>query len=131
MAVVSSTYSADDWRRLGRLVKRRRELLGLRQEDVAEAAEIAVGTVRNVETGNRARGVNLGGISRALGWEEQSCHLILEGGDPIIAEPVEDEPDDPDALHVSRPAGIPEAQWEDMKRVLIANLEAMLRMRGN
>lgn len=120
-----ASYSDEAWRGLGDAIKRRRVALGMTQEDLAETAIVAVGTIRNLEKGRRVRHLTLPKITRALGWAEDSYVLVLEGGVPIIEEPGETD----DALRVERPAGLTDDEWARISDDLIADLQHYLRTR--
>lgn len=116
--------TGDDWVRLGDAVRDRRVELGMTQEDLADAAGIATGTVRNLENGNRVRDLTLPKINRALGWTEGSYKLVFDGQPPRIAEP-EAEPDD--ALHLPRPADVSPEAWAQIVSKLMDDLAYYLR----
>ncbi|MBS2550463.1 hypothetical protein KGQ19_26690 [Catenulispora sp. NL8] len=70
--------------RLGVAVRRRRAVKEWFQRDLAAAAKVSVGTVRNVEQGKGASDLILAQLERALGWVTGSAARILDGGDPEL-----------------------------------------------
>jgi transcriptional regulator with XRE-family HTH domain len=73
--------SRDDWTRLGRLARERREALRLSQG----AAGVSASTWRKVEHAVEPpyRRATLLAIAAALRWAPESIDLILAGGDPV------------------------------------------------
>ena len=123
-----TNHSPEAWKRLGEQIRRWRVRRGLTQQQLAEAAGVAVGTVRNLENGQRARMLTLPAISRALGWIEDSYVLVLEGGDPLVEDGVTEVPPD-DALRVERPDGLTDDEWSEIKGRFIDDLQFWLRYR--
>lgn len=117
-------YTAGDWTRLGDAIRRRRVSLRMTQEQLAEAANVSVNTIRNLEQGKRARQLTLPPINAALGWVEDSYILVLDGGVPVVEDPP--EPAD-DALHLPRPAGVGPDEWADITEKLVRDLDYYLR----
>ncbi len=85
-----------DWVRLGRHISRARVARGWNtSKSMADAIGISDRTLRDFENAKRdnmtpslrAR------IEPALGWEIGSIDVILAGGDPILAQPLEPQPD--------------------------------------
>lgn len=117
--------SGEDWLRLGEAVRDRRVELGMTQDDLADEAGIATGTVRNLEKGNRVRDLMLPKINRALGWDEGSYKRVLdEGLPPTVAELVA-EPDD--SLRLPRPADVSPQAWAEITEKLMEDLAYYLR----
>ncbi|MFB7605252.1 hypothetical protein [Streptomyces gardneri] len=65
--------------RLGRLVQARRDELALPLRAAAESAELAVNTLRRVESGLPVRSVSYAKVDRALSWAPGSSMAILGG----------------------------------------------------
>ena len=122
-----TSYSAQAWLRLGEAVRRRRVGLGKTLEQLADEAECSVNTIRNLEQGKRSRHLTLPKVNRALGWVEDSYILILEGGMPVVEEPISEQSD---ALHLERPEGLSDDEWAEIREKMIADLEFWLRRRG-
>lgn len=116
--------SGEDWLRLGEAVRDRRVELGMTQDDLADTAKVATGTVRNLENGNRVRDLTLPKINRALGWTEGSYKLVLGGQPAEIAEP-DEEPSD--ALHLPRPSDVSPEAWAEIVAKLMDDLAYYLR----
>lgn len=73
----------EDWERLGRSIAARRGAMRCTQTELAEAAEVTVKTINNLENG-RARGMRAttrSSLEVALGWTEGSIMRVLYGGD--------------------------------------------------
>jgi transcriptional regulator with XRE-family HTH domain len=71
--------------RLGAVVRRRREKLGMSVPVAAQAAKIDRETWRNLEAGKRMpRGYNRTRIERTLGWAHGGIEAILDGGEPAL-----------------------------------------------
>ncbi|MGW0032094.1 hypothetical protein ACWDXD_19990 [Streptomyces sp. NPDC003314] len=90
---MSETDSETPEARLGRLVHARRMELDLSLRAAAESADIAVNTLRRVESGLPVRAVNYAKIDRALSWASGSSMAVLGGAHhPIEVEatPVDD-----------------------------------------
>lgn len=122
-----SKYSAQAWANLGVRIRMRRTARGLTQDDLADAAEVSVNTIGNLESGKRGRLLTLPKIARALGWTEDSCIFILDGKEPELAAPEAED----DALHIPRPDGISDADWLAITEKLHADVEFWLRTRGH
>lgn len=121
-----ASYSDEAWRGLGDAIRRRRVALGMTQDELAEAAVVAVGTIRNLEKGRKVRHLTLPKITRALGWVNDSYILVLEGGPPILEEP---EAEQDDALRLERPQNISDEEWEQISADLVADFQHYLRTR--
>lgn len=76
--------------RLGALVHQRRAELKLGVEPAAAAAGISKDTWKRVEAGQKVWDRSFAGIETALGWEAGTCRGILEGLDPVPADPTPD-----------------------------------------
>lgn len=139
-----TSFTPEAWTRLGDAIKRRRIARGLTQEQLADKAECAPGTIRNLERGKRGRLLTLPRIARALGWTEDSYLLVLEGGEPVD-EVTPTPPQQNDALRIDRPADMPPEhwdllraradamspdEWDALKSKMISDLELWLRYRG-
>lgn len=76
--------------RFGRVVKERREELGMSQSELAGTLNVAEGTVSAIEQGRRIRGVagrTQAALDRALGWAPGSSHEVLGGGVATVLRP--------------------------------------------
>lgn len=75
-----------DWHRLGDAVRRRRERLGLTQQEVAGRGGPSTATMRQIEgalaDGYRAK--TLYALDEALGWFRGTCLSIFEGEYPSM-----------------------------------------------
>lgn len=120
-----AAWSAGALTRLGEIVRDRQVELRMTQDDLAEAAGVAVGTVTNLEAGRRIRDLNLGKINDALGWTKGSYRLVLDGGEAVIVE----SPND-DALHLPRPGNVSPQAWSEITEKLLADLDYYLRHQG-
>ncbi|MFD8545559.1 hypothetical protein [Streptomyces sp. NPDC059649] len=54
--------------------------------DVAKAADITINTFMKVEDAKPVRDLTYGKIETVLQWAPGSCHEVLRGGDPTVAE---------------------------------------------
>jgi transcriptional regulator with XRE-family HTH domain len=86
-----------DLERVGELVRTRRGVLGLTQQQLAEKAGIDTGTISSLELGqtwpwakNRSR------IDQALGWRPGSLEEVRHGGEPTLV----DEPQQVSARYI-------------------------------
>lgn len=73
------------WTRLGQAFAAARKARGLRQEDLAEAAGVSLGSVQNAEAGIAPKArmpQTIYPIAKALGWPEGAIDNILSGGAP-------------------------------------------------
>lgn len=78
----------ENWERLGRFVKERREKMGLTQLDVQKAGGPSAAKQREIENG-RTDVLSLSkrrDLERALGWTAGSIDAALKGGDPDPAD---------------------------------------------
>lgn len=70
----------DDYRALGRAAKRRREQLGITQEQMQDHGGPSPASVRNIEKGvARPRGRTMLELDRALGWKPGTSEAIVAG----------------------------------------------------
>lgn len=74
---------SDETRRLGELVRDRREALDLTQRDAEIAAKVSHQTWWQVENGRGASPRTLRAVDRALRWRTGSAQDVLKGGDPV------------------------------------------------
>jgi hypothetical protein len=82
-----------DYERLATLARRRRAELGLALNDVnAKAGGLSNRTWQRVEKGLPIRETNYVKVDNLLRWAPGSCLKILDGGDPVPVEDVEDAP---------------------------------------
>lgn len=121
-----TSYGADAWKRLGEAIRRRRAMLGMTQEDLADAADLSPGTVRNIEQGRRPRELSLPKINAALGWTDDSYVRVLEGGTPEVADLPAQRPDQ---FKLDRPERISDAEWAELQAELAREAEKFLRWR--
>ncbi|MFC8583501.1 helix-turn-helix domain-containing protein [Streptomyces sp. NPDC057217] len=73
------------WARLGQALANTRQARGLRQEDVAEQADVSLKSVQSAEAGvvPKARmPYTVPAIARALGWPDGAVDTVLDGGAP-------------------------------------------------
>lgn len=124
-----ASFTDEDWLRLAEKIRRRRTALRMKQSDLAEAAELSVNTVVNIEKGNRARPLTLPAICHALGWTDDSAIRILDGLDPVEAEATE-QPPKIDAVFYERPASLSGTDWAELKARLDADYELFKRLGG-
>jgi transcriptional regulator with XRE-family HTH domain len=93
-----------DWKRLAGAIRQAREAAGMTQIDLAGRADIASGSVQNLESGRERSRIpqSLAKVEQALGWEPGSGVAILRGtvSRPrrIGEEPAEDPPRSPSGL---------------------------------
>lgn len=121
-----ASYSAEDWQRLGDLVRRRRAVLDMTQDDLADSAGVAPGTIRNIEQGKQTRELTLPKICRALGWLPESYTLILIGGEPMEEE--RPEPPPTTLVFPPRPDGISDDDWAELQSDVTRDYERALRL---
>lgn len=89
--VAMSTFSDEARQRLAELARRRRTELGLALNDAnAKAAGTSKGTWQRVERGQAIRDTNYKKIDRLLQWAPRSCLDVLDGGDPVPVQDMED-----------------------------------------
>lgn len=79
------------WKRLGKLVARRRGQLRLTQAKAAARAEISESTWRALERGDEGkyRALTKFAIADALGWRDDALDVVLAGGEPPLADATE------------------------------------------
>lgn len=72
-----------DLKEVGGLVANRRGELGLTQQELADAAEVAVGTVVALESGRRwPQAANRSALEKALRWSNGDLMRVKRGGQP-------------------------------------------------
>jgi DNA-binding XRE family transcriptional regulator len=77
------------WKRLGRLLRDAREKAGLTRGEFAEVAGVSPKAVYNAEKGEvpkKQQPPTLVKIAIGHGWKPESIGLVLEGGEPVLAE---------------------------------------------
>ena len=84
---------ARDLERLGRAVAVRRTALKLGVETAARAAGMSKDTWKRVERGLPVRDTSYSSVERALHWAPGGCMRVADGGEPIISEPSDADPD--------------------------------------
>lgn len=73
---------AREWQRLALRIRRRRVDLDVSQQALADAANVSLRTIANLEAGQPAKERTLARIERALRWIPGSVDTILDGGEP-------------------------------------------------
>lgn len=70
-----------DWKRLADAIRKAREAAGMTQTDLAQRADIATGSVQNLESGRPRTRMpqSLAKIEEVLGWEPGSGIAIVRG----------------------------------------------------
>jgi transcriptional regulator with XRE-family HTH domain len=73
-----------NWQRLAIAIKRRRNELGLTQVDLAAAAKVSHGSIKNLESGEgfNRHPPSLAPVEEALGWAAGSAYAIMRGEEP-------------------------------------------------
>lgn len=89
----------DRRRRLGKLVRRRRESMELTVGDVYERTGLSPTTLKRIEDGLAVRGLSYSRLEPGLIWPKGACRTYLDGGDepPMGAAdpaPLDSEPGD-------------------------------------
>jgi DNA-binding XRE family transcriptional regulator len=82
-------WSPEDWVRLGTALRIARQHGGLSQVEVAERAEVSLGSVQTAEAGKPPRTrmpYTLAPIARTLGWPAGAVEAVLNGDAPPPAE---------------------------------------------
>ncbi|MGW0583583.1 hypothetical protein ACWD25_48515 [Streptomyces sp. NPDC002920] len=80
-----------DYERLATLARRRRAQLGLALNDTnAKAGGLSNRTWQRVEKGQEIRETNYVKVDGLLKWAPGSCLRVLDGGEPVAVEDVED-----------------------------------------
>lgn len=114
---------SEDWARLGAYVVSRRTELGHdRQQDLADAAGVAVRTIGALERGERVRASTVAKIERALDWLPGSASTVLHGGEPDTKDANAEE------LHFDDPAEV--AIWNLAELDRATRLDLILHLRG-
>jgi hypothetical protein len=81
-----------DLERLASRVQQRRLDLRLGIEPAAKLAEMSKDTWKRVEAGLSVRTTSYTGIETALQWAPRSCQRIIDGQEPVIADPSDEVP---------------------------------------
>ncbi|MBS2531973.1 helix-turn-helix domain-containing protein [Catenulispora sp. NF23] len=110
--------------RLGDAVRQRRTAKEWYQRDLAAAAKVSIGTVRNIEQGKGASGLILAQLERALGWITGSAAQILDGGDPEL---IRDEPASYVSSRTGTPIDLSEIPLEELQAEVNRRVEAAVR----
>lgn len=124
--MATSDKEPQSWKHLGDTIRRRREALGLVQEELAEQARISTSSVRQAERGRVPQGYrwpqSLTAIEGALGWTRGSMRAVLAGGEPTVGQ----EPSD--ALQETLPEAAPQSPAPTFRTMgwLEANREKVL-----
>lgn len=84
----AARFSATDWERLGRAVKRARALLDMTQADLAADAGVSKDVIERLEriphSGSAILMTNLYKIENALGWEAGEAERILTNTQDVV-----------------------------------------------
>jgi transcriptional regulator with XRE-family HTH domain len=75
----------NDWDRLAGAIRKRRQVLGMTQQQLADAAGVARTTIKNLEGARQPAArppASLPAVENALGWTLGSARAILGGGEP-------------------------------------------------
>lgn len=78
---------ADNWQRLGRLLRAERQRQALSRENLAAKAKVSARSIQSAESGRvpkSRRPFTLDAIERALGWPFGTVDHVLGGGDPPL-----------------------------------------------
>lgn len=88
----------NDWDRLARAIRERRHMLGLTQQQLADATRVTRTTIKNLEGGRQPTSrlpSSMGAVEQALGWTLGSGAATLNGGEPtLVAEALVAEVED-------------------------------------
>lgn len=112
------TYDREAWQRLGKLVRRQRKRVGFENSNdwaaaVGRSSRVLLGLERGEKTGEDT----LGRVEQLLGWAEDSCQRVLDGGEPTLAS--EDRPAGP-SLSVVPTTVVPVPPSDEDNEVLAA-----------
>lgn len=122
-----SLMASEEWKRLGNLVVRRRNELGMTtRESFAEATQLSSRMLGDVEKARRTN-FDAGALARieiALRWQSGSIDRILTGGDPVPIS--EDAQTFMRNLRHPSYSGVISAAMEDGDSDLLAVLEEVL-----
>lgn len=84
----------NDWDRLARAIRERRQVLGLTQQQLADAAGVTRTTIKNLEGARKPTKrppASLPAVEQALGWALGSARAVLAGEPTLAARTVGDE----------------------------------------
>lgn len=113
---------AEDWKRLGRLVKQARLRKYRSRDDFAAATDgqVSTRTLGSLERGKRVSPFTLAQVEPALGWPSGSCDTVLAGGPaPVGVAAAEGDPEMMSAAEV--------LAWVDSERGLSRQSKAAIR----
>ncbi|MFC8155837.1 helix-turn-helix domain-containing protein [Streptomyces cinereoruber] len=84
----------EDWRRLAAEIKTARKVLGMTQQELAEAAKIGYSSLQRLEGGQVFADIppSVYKVAAVLGWTPESPRLILSGEKPVAADVRSGEP---------------------------------------
>lgn len=113
------------WARVAEKVKTRREDAGLTQRQLAERAGTTDRYISAIERAERDtyQQKMLRAIARALGWQPGSIDLILEGGEPVDADP-------PDTRSIEERVTALEAELADIRTLVASDPDYSTRVRA-
>lgn len=118
-----------DYQRLGDFIVGGRVALHLSRQQLADAADVTLRTLADIETGQlRSRKTfspeSLASVSRVLGWAPGTWRAILDDPDATVShqqltpegvDTVGDTPEDDDSLLYRRPDGMSDHDWDELK----------------
>lgn len=73
------------WARLGQAIAQARRAQGFSQGDLAERANVSIGSVQSAEAGTVPKArmpYTVPAIAKAVGWPQGSVEAVLEGAEP-------------------------------------------------
>lgn len=73
------------WARLGQAIAQARRAQGLSQGDLADRANVSIGSVQSAEAGNVPKArmpYTVPAIAKAVGWPPGSVEAVLDGAEP-------------------------------------------------
>lgn len=77
-----------NWDRLAGAIRERRQVLGMTQQQLADAVGVDRSTIKNLEgarTPTKRLPSSIAVVEQALGWAPGSARIVLDGGEPIAA----------------------------------------------
>lgn len=133
-------WTERDYQRLGDFIVSARVEMGLDRAQLANAADITLRTLADIETGQlRSRksfsAESLATISKVLGWAPGTWRRVLDDPEAAVThqqmslpgvDAVGPSPQDEDSLLYRRPDGLSDAAWEKLKNETREYLEWMI-----